>query len=289
MNPGLAFGGGLFLMVLAGVFSILYWRSLRTQTAVANPGTGAAAVPWRSEPAATPPRGKTALVKRLSIAGYRSGNALGQYQMLSRLATVVMALAGAGLGLWVDGESWGLGLLLFGGLGYFLPSKILTGLGRARKRRLRRGLPAALDLMVLSVEAGQAVDAAVQEAARGLRGPFPDLAAELTLLGLELRAAKSRVESFRSLAERTDEPEVKKFTGLLIDTDRFGTQLGPALRNHARYLRIRMRQEAQEKARKVGVKLIFPVFFLIFPSVVLVTLGPAVILITTQMKNFLAK
>ena len=83
--------------------------------------------------------------------------------------------------------------------------------------------------------------------------------------------------------------EVRKFANLLIDTDRFGTSLGPALKTHARYLRIRFRQIAQEKARKVGVKLIFPVFFLIFPSVILVTLGPAVILLFTQMKNLMGQ
>jgi tight adherence protein C len=81
----------------------------------------------------------------------------------------------------------------------------------------------------------------------------------------------------------------KKFTGLLIDTDRFGTSLGPALRTHARYLRSRFRQSAQESARKVGVKLIFPVFFLIFPSVILVTLGPAVILLYAQMHALLGQ
>ena len=81
----------------------------------------------------------------------------------------------------------------------------------------------------------------------------------------------------------------EKFAALLIDTDRFGTSLGPALKTHARYLRIRFRQSAQEKARKVAVKLIFPVFFLIFPSVILVTLGPAVILLMTQMKSLIGQ
>ena len=106
---------------------------------------------------------------------------------------------------------------------------------------------------------------------------------------LEMRANTSRVDALRNFVARTREPEIKKFTGLLIDTDRFGTSLGPALRVHARYLRTRFRQGAQEKARKVGVKLIFPVFFLIFPSVILVTLGPAVLLIFSQMKNILGQ
>ena len=81
---------------------------------------------------------------------------------------------------------------------------------------------------------------------------------------------------------------LKKFSNLLSDGDRFGTTLAPALRSHAKYLRIRMRQQAQEAARKIGVKLIFPVFFLIFPSVILVTLGPAVIMVSKQMKAYLA-
>ena len=89
------------------------------------------------------------------------------------------------------------------------------------------------------------------------------------------------------MADRNGEAELKKLANLFVDTDRFGTSLAPALRNHARYLRIRMRQQAQEAARKVGVKLIFPVFFLIFPSVILVTLGPAVMLITSQLKELM--
>jgi tight adherence protein C len=103
---------------------------------------------------------------------------------------------------------------------------------------------------------------------------------------MDLRTSTSRADSLRALADRNGEPELKKLSSLFIDTDRFGTSLAPALRNHARYLRIRLRQQAQEAARKVGVKLIFPVFFLIFPSVILVTLGPAVMLIMTQMKQF---
>jgi tight adherence protein C len=141
--------------------------------------------------------------------------------------------------------------------------------------------------MVLAVEAGQALDASILDTSRGLRTSHPDLAAEFTQLHLELKANTSREDALRNFALRTRDPEIKKLAALLIDTDRFGTSLGPALRVHARYLRTRFRQSAQERARKVGVKLIFPVFFLIFPSVILVTLGPAVMLIATQMKTML--
>jgi tight adherence protein C len=175
------------------------------------------------------------------------------------------------------------------GFGYLLPDRVLDRMVRHRVERLRRGLPAALDLMVLAIEAGQGLDTAILDASRGLRTTHPDLAAEFTQLQLELKANTSRADALKNFAIRTNDLELKKFANLLIDTDRFGTSLGPALRTHSRYLRIRFRQLSQEKARKVGVKLIFPVFFLIFPSVILVTLGPAVILIFTQMKNLLAQ
>jgi tight adherence protein C len=175
------------------------------------------------------------------------------------------------------------------GFGYLLPDRVLGKMVERRVERLRRGLPAALDLLVLAVEAGQGLDAAILDTSRGLRASHPDLAAEFTQLQLELKANTTRAESLRNLAARSQDIEIRKFVNLLIDTDRFGTSLGPALKTHARYMRIRFRQIAQEKARKVGVKLIFPVFFLIFPSVILVTLGPAVILIFQQMKNLIAQ
>jgi tight adherence protein C len=173
------------------------------------------------------------------------------------------------------------------GFGYLLPDRILDRLVRRRIEQLRRGLPAALDLMVLGIEAGQGLDAAILDTSRGLRVSYPALASEFTHLQLELKADTTRSDALRNFAARGRDMEMRKFANLLIDTDRFGTSLGPALKTHARYLRIRFRQIAQEKARKVGVKLIFPVFFLIFPSVILVTLGPAVLLLMTQMKHLM--
>ena len=173
------------------------------------------------------------------------------------------------------------------GLGFGLPaagSGFSIAWRRHRVAALRRALPAALDLMVLAIEAGQGLDAAILDTSRGLRITHPELASEFTQLQLELKANATRIEALKNF-ERS-QPTTRnysKFANLLIDTDRFGTSLGPALKTHARYLRIRFRQVAQEKARKVGVKLIFPIFFLIFPSVILVTLGPAVILLFTQM------
>lgn len=172
------------------------------------------------------------------------------------------------------------------GIGFLLPDRILGSRVRARLGRLRRALPPALDLMVLGLEAGQSLDQSIADASRSLKRTHPDLSAELAQLFLELRSG-NRVESFRNFGARSKEPELRKLANLLVDSDRFGASVGPALRSHGKYLRTRFRQQAQERARKVAVKLIFPVFFLIFPSVLLVTLGPAVIQMYQQLKNLL--
>lgn len=172
------------------------------------------------------------------------------------------------------------------GLGFLLPDRILASRARARAQRLRSGLPPALDLMVLGLEAGQSLDQSIADASRGLKRTHPELSSELAQLFLELRTG-NRAESLRNFGTRSKEPELRKLANLLVDSDRFGASVGPALRSHGRYLRTRFRQQAQERARKVGVKLIFPVFFLIFPSVLLVTLGPACMLMYQQLKNLL--
>jgi tight adherence protein C len=171
------------------------------------------------------------------------------------------------------------------GIGFLLPDRVLDSRVRARGRRIRSAIPAALDLMVLAMEAGQALDQAIADASRGLKRTHPELSGELAQLYLELRTGGSRVSSFRAMAARNKETELRKLANLLIDSDRFGVSIGPALRSHAKHLRTRFRQHAQERARKIGVKLIFPVFFLIFPSVLLVTLGPACIMMLQQLKS----
>lgn len=229
------------------------------------------------------------LRKLLTSAGYRWPSALPVFYGVKFAVALLMAVIGGWLAVTFDRTGAGaLAPIVCGiGFGYLIPDHVLNRLARARGERLRRGLPAALDLMVLAVEGGQGMDQAIVETSRGLKNTNPELGIELTHLHLELRATNSRVDSIRAFGERTNEMEIRKFAALLIDTDRFGTSLGPALRGHAKYLRIRFRQKAQERARKMGVKLIFPVFFLIFPSVVLITLGPAVILIFKQLHTLL--
>ena len=229
--------------------------------------------------------------QKLIIAGYRWPSAVSVFLGIKYATAVMLAAAGVWAAVTFRPDADLMQIILSAicgvGFGFLLPERVLAGLATKRVERLRRGLPAALDLLVLAIEAGQGLDAAILDTSRGLRATHPDLAAEFTQLQLELRANTTRAEALRNFSERSKDMELRKFVNLLIDTDRFGTSLGPALKTHARYLRIRFRQIAQERARKVGVKLIFPVFFLIFPSVILVTLGPAVILIFTQMQHLL--
>lgn len=229
------------------------------------------------------------LRQRLIAAGYRWPSAFSVFYGIKCALALAMAVATGWVATQMKGDALGalVPIVCGVGFGYVAPDILLGYVAKSRAGRLRRGLPAALDLMVLGIEAGQAMDQAILDTSRGLRNTHFDLAQEFTRLHLELRASSSRADSLRAFAQRNQEPELRKIANLLIDADRFGTGLGPALRSHAKYLRIRFRQGAQERARKIGVKLIFPVFFLIFPSVILVTLGPALIMVSNNLKKLL--
>lgn len=225
---------------------------------------------------------------RLARLGYRWPSAVAVfYGIKCTSALLISASLALALLLTTSGPAAMLPVLCGAGFGFLFPDRVLAARIRARARRLRSGIPAALDVMVLGLESGQSLDHTLEHTSRALRGTHPDLGAEFGQVFLEIRARESRAEALRNLAERNAEPELRKLSNLLIDSDRFGTSLAPALRTHCKYLRIRYRQQAQEAARKVGVKLIFPIFLLIFPSVLLVTLGPACIMMYQQLKMLL--
>lgn len=161
--------------------------------------------------------------------------------------------------------------------GYWLPGFLLERKVGKRQEKLRLSLPDGLDLMVVSVEAGLGLDQALQNVGRELAGSHPELSDELGLVTLEMRAGKRRAEALRNLAQRTGEPELRKLTAVLIQSDRFGTSMAEALRTHSEFMRVRRRQEAEERAAKVGVKLVFPIFFFILPSILVVAAGPGIL------------
>jgi len=169
------------------------------------------------------------------------------------------------------------------GLGYYAPGLYLDSLVKKRQKKLRLSLPDALDMMVVSVEAGLGLDQALQHVAREIEETNPELSDELALVGLEMRAGKRRSEALRNLAERTGEAELRKLVAILVQTDRFGTSMGESLRTHSDYMRMRRKQEAEERAAKVGVKLVFPIFLFILPSMMIVSAGPAMLSLFTDL------
>jgi tight adherence protein C len=169
-------------------------------------------------------------------------------------------------------------LVIAAGLaGYLGPGLVLDKMVTARQERIRLSLPDALDLLVVCVEAGLGLDQAVRNVADELRMTHKDISDELGLVNLEMRAGKRRAEALRNLADRVGEPELRKLVAILIQADRFGVSVAESLRTHSDFMRVRRRQEAEERAAKVGVKLVFPIFFFILPSMLVVSAGPGLL------------
>lgn len=164
-----------------------------------------------------------------------------------------------------------------GGIGYMLPGFILGRLIKRRHGLIRYSLPDVLDLLVVCTEAGCGLDQAIVNVSRELKEVHPAVADELALVNMEMMAGKSRADALRNFGRRTGEEEVKKLIAILVQTDRFGTSVGEALRTQSEFLRIRRRQEAEERAGKVGVKLVFPIFFFCLPALLVVTAGPGML------------
>ena len=171
-----------------------------------------------------------------------------------------------------------LGLALGGlGLGYLLPGMVLARMAKARAHRIRLSLADALDLLVVSVEAGLGLDQALSRVAAELSTAYPDLSDELKLVNLELRAGKPRSEALRNMADRSGVDDLGSLVTMLIQTDKFGTSVAQSLRVYSETLRTKRRQRAEEAAAKTGVKMVFPLVVCIFPAIWIVTIGPAAI------------
>ena len=162
-------------------------------------------------------------------------------------------------------------------LGLILPDIWLGVRTSARRKRLIRGFPDALDLLVVCVEAGMGLDSAIRRVGEEVGLSHPDLSEELKILNLELRAGKARLHALRSLAERTGIDEVNSLVTLLIQTDRFGTSVARALRVYSDTFRTARYQRAEEVAAKISTKLIFPLVLFLFPCMFVVILGPVAV------------
>lgn len=169
------------------------------------------------------------------------------------------------------------------GLGFFLPRFILKRMIRDRQQRIRLALPDALDLTVICVEAGLALDQAMMRVGQDLHHAHPDLSDEFHLVNLEMRAGKPRADALRNLVERTGVDDIRSLVGTLIQTDRFGTSVAQALRVHSDSLRTERRQRAEEQAAKTTIKMVPPLVIFVLPSIIFVTIGPAVISLIRQL------
>jgi tight adherence protein C len=215
----------------------------------------------------------------LVAAGYRSDNAVWIYFGLRALSVIfILALALVFRSSITSNPILSIVMPVAAGFaGWFGPSFVLDYLVSARQRRIREGLPDSLDLIVVCVEAGLALDQAMQHVSRELMDVHPDISREIEIVNLEIRGGKRRAEALRGLADRTGEPELSKLAAVMIQTDRFGTSIADSLRTHSDFMRVRRRQEAEERAAKVGVKLVFPIFFLILPAMLIVVAGPGLL------------
>jgi tight adherence protein C len=214
-------------------------------------------------------------------AGYRSSDAMLAIRGMKVVSPVALVLLTLVTGLYQYNPIF---ILLFAAvLGYMLPEFWLQWRIRVRQHRLRLALPDGLDLLVICVEVGLGLDQSILRVAQELRIVHPELSEELQMVNLEMRVGKTRIEALRELARRTGLEDLKSLVAMLIQTERFGTSIAQSLRIHSDELRTRRRQRAEEMSAKTTVKMVPPLVLFIFPALMVVILGPAVITLMRQL------
>jgi tight adherence protein C len=221
------------------------------------------------------PKDMSRLRRRLATAGVRSASAAAVFAasellLFAAFGLLVVGVRGVSRGGWIFG-------LTAAAVGYLLPGLWLARRTTRRQRLIQNGLPDALDLFIVCIEAGSSLDQAIVKSSDELAISHPTLAEELRLVTTETRTGKPRIEAFKNFASRTKVDDVRALTAMLIQTDRFGTSIAQALRTHAETSRIQRRQRAEERAGKIGVKLVFPLVFCLFPALYVAILGPAIV------------
>jgi tight adherence protein C len=218
------------------------------------------------------------LRRQLAHAGYYSPGAMQTVVGAKVILLFGLAAVGWGSGSLL-GQTWGLVFLMTGAcLGFYLPSLVLNSRIRRRLEEFESALPDALDLMVVCVEAGLTLDAALQRVGHEIALARPEIAREFGITHMETRIGLPRVQALRNLGQRTGSPALQSLAAMLVQTERFGTSIAQALRVHAESLRLKRQHRAEEQAAKTTVKLAFPVVLFIFPCLIVVLGGPALIL-----------
>jgi tight adherence protein C len=218
----------------------------------------------------------TVIQQRLIRAGFRETAHLNIFYGLKVLVPAGLAFLATVTGLYEQGAFFVYAVAV--GIGFLVPDFALGNMISARQLNIRLGLCDFLDLMVVCIEAGLSLDQSMIRTSEELGTIHPALADELGLVILEQRAGLARSEAWTHLAERTDIPAIRTLVSLLIQADQFGTSVAKTLRTHSDTLRTQRRQHVEEQAAKTTVKLVFPLVLFIFPSIFVVTLGPAFLL-----------
>jgi tight adherence protein C len=223
--------------------------------------------------------------QRLVRAGYRNDGAVKFFYGSKLLMPLLLCLIVAITGLSHFGGFFAYALAL--AVGFLAPDFWLGRQIASRQTKIRRGLPDVLDLMVICIEAGQSLDQATVRTAEELRTAHPAITDELGVVVLEQRAGRARTDAWRQFAERTAVDSVRNLVSVLVQCEKFGTSIAKTLRVHSETLRTQRRQKIEEQAAKTSVKLVFPLVLFIFPSLFVVTLGPALIVIKESFKAYL--
>jgi tight adherence protein C len=213
-------------------------------------------------------------------AGYRSPEATLAIQGMRILTPIALTLIVLIFGVYHSNPFFVFLFVII--LGYMLPEMWLLWRIKKRQRKLRRALPDGLDLMVICVEVGLGLDQSLLRVAQELRIVHPELSEELQMVNLEMRVGKTRLDALRELARRTGIDELKSLVAMLIQTERFGTSIAQSLRVFSDDMRTRRRQQAEEMSAKTTVKMVPALVFFIFPALLVVILGPAIIALMKQ-------
>ncbi len=225
------------------------------------------------------------LKTRLVTAGFRSEAAPSVYLGIKLVALIGGLVLGGGGALLAKGMTTEALIYVVGVAGsmFYLPDVVLFFIRKSRKDQIFLGLPDALDLMVVCVEAGLGLDQAMRKVSEEMRKNFRIIAEEFGICNFQLQMGRSRVEVLQELGFRTGVEDVRALAAILIQADKFGSSIAQALRVQSDSMRTRRRQIAEEKAAKTAVKLIFPLVIFIFPAIFVVLVGPAAITIVNEM------
>jgi len=224
------------------------------------------------------------VLKRLTRAGYRNDSAIRMFYGSKVFVPLALCALAFVTGLASLSEFFVYSACL--GMGFLAPDFWLGWKISGRQKRIERGLPDVLDLLVICIEAGLSLDQATARTSQELKNAQPELCDEFGILVLEQRAGRARAEAWKNLADRTDVDSLRNLVSVLVQSEQFGTSVAKTLRQHADSLRTQRMQKVEELAAKTSVKLVFPLVFFIFPALFLVTLGPAVILMMESFKTF---